>query len=147
MIYLLLLVSVFVLLGCNDEADVQIIPSVVDVSYEELFSGCTLRILHWNVDLVVDNQHQYDSLYPHYVFGCQKTSIDFNESVAIGFFAAVGGCREPTFEVKVQQHTTKKKIIVTYTVIEQGSCSMIVYSSYWIKMPKVKPGYSMVIER
>ena len=129
-----------------DTNDIKI--QYIDVNEE--FSTCISPFDLRGKEFVINSEEEYLKLLEYRSLNprCENfelLEIDFSKKTLLGKYAEGVGC-SINFEREVKRDETRKKIVYSIEVVEEGLCEMLGSSMNWILIPKVPPGYSVDFE-
>lgn len=129
-----------------DTNDIKI--QYIDVNEE--FSTCISPFDLRGKEFVINSEEEYLKLLEYRSLNprCENfelLEIDFSKKTLLGKYAEGVGC-SINFEREVRRDETRKKIVYSIEVVEEGLCEMLGSSMNWILIPKVPPGYSVDFE-
>jgi len=108
-----------------------------NVAYETIAISCFDFQKAEKTEIVILSQFEYDKLNTARKLRdeCDELPvIDFNNKVLIGYVLKIGGCDEPSYEIKINR--IENKYTLNLKVRQNGLCGQLILKPIWVLFEK-----------
>jgi hypothetical protein len=88
-----------------------------------------------------------EELYKYLPFmgtkNCLQPAIDFSTFTLLGYGIDASGCDDPDYLIDLHRDTRLHETSFHVTVIEYGTCELVIYKIIWLLIPKIPDYYKV----